>query len=366
MNKGKWLLVLLVIMVGLGAWKGTAVFTQAPGESTKPIPTVITQPVKELDKQMTQVFSGSIQAREESLVSSKVSGKVIRINVKNGDSVKSGFLMVQLDTTDYQNALQGSRGTLKKAEAGLASAQINYDRTVLLQSSGAISKKDLEDAENALKAAQGDFEMAGAEVASALTSMQDTGIAAPISGVVANRNVGLGQVVSPGIPLMAVEDISSVYIVINADQNQLGKLVKIGVPAEVTVEGFNHRFAGRVDSINPVANPAARVFEVKILVPNPDRLLKPGMYARASLTNEIKQRVPAVPQKALISQEGLYYVYLYEHGKVNRQAVKIGDVIGSMVEIRSGLKPGQNITVSNINKLKDGDNVRGILQERGE
>ncbi|MGE5391418.1 MAG: efflux RND transporter periplasmic adaptor subunit [Deltaproteobacteria bacterium] len=366
MHKGKWWLVLLAVIIGWGLWKGAAVLTEAPGKSTKPIPTVITQPVLMIDKAIARDFSGSVQAREESIISSKVSGKIVDIPVKNGDSLHAGSLLVQLDSIDYQNALQASRGNLKKAEAALTSARATYDRAKLLQASGALSQKELEDAENALKIAQGDFEMASAEVASSLTDLRDTAVTAPISGVVANRNIALGQLVSPGMALLTLEDISSVYIVINADQKQLGKLIKLGTSAEVAVEGFPNVFTGEVDTINPVANPSARVFEVKILVPNPGYGLKPGMYARAKLTSDTRQRVLAVPQNALISQEGLYYVYLCEDGKVMRREVKIGEVIGSMVEITSGLKTGQQITASNINKLKDGDVVRVLTKKRGE
>lgn len=359
-------MVLLAVIVTGGVWRGAAVLTQAPAESTKPVPTVITQAVNRIDKQMVRVFSGTVQAREESIISSKVSGRTVNIPFKNGDVVSSGALLVQLDAVDYQNAVQASRGALKKAEAGLVSARTNYDRAKLLMESGALSLKDLEDAENAWKAAQGDFEMASAEVAGALTSLQDTAITAPISGVAANRNVALGQLVAPGVPLLTLEDISSVYVIVKADQKQLGTLIKIGVPAQVSVEGFPQTFAGKVDTINPVADPAARVFEVKILVPNPGHLLKPGMYARAALTGQVRQRVLAVPQNALISQEGLYYVYQCEDGRVTHRAVKIGDVIGSMVEITSGLKAGEHIIVSNINKLKSGDAVRVVLQKRGD
>jgi len=366
MHKGKWWLVLLAVIIGWGLWKGAAILTEAPGKSTKPVPTVITQPVHAIEKAMTRDFSGSVQAREESIISSMVSGKIVDIPVKNGDSVPAGALLLQLETVDYQNALQASRGTLKKAEAALASARANYDRAKLLLASDALSQKELEDAETALKIAQGDFEMASAEVAIALTSLQDTAITAPISGVVANRNIALGQMVAPGVALLALEDISSVYVVVNTDQKQLGRLIKLGTPAEITVEGFPHTFTGKVDTINPVANPAARVFEVKILVTNPGQSLKPGMYARAKLTGDTRQRVLAVPQNALISQEGLYYVYLCEDGKVLRREVKIGEVIGSLVEITAGLKTGQHITVSNINKLKDGDVVRVLSQKRGE
>lgn len=360
MSKQKFWPIVVVILVLAGSWKIYDVLKQPPKTSTKFIPSVVTQPVKQITKDNSKVFAGSIEAREEALICGKVSGRVSDVLVKNGDAVRKGSPVVQLETSDYQSALESSRGMLKKAEAQLASARTTYDRTLVLQKEGAASIKDLEDADNALKAAEGDFAAANAAVTSASDALHNTTIATPISGVVANRNVTLGQGAEAGLPLMTVEDLTSVYAVINVDQKQLGQFVKTGTRAKVSVDGFSETFQGSVESINPAAASGARLFETRITVPNPKKLLRPGMYARVFLINEVQEKVLAVPQTSLVSQEGLYFVYLFEQGKVKRQEVKIGDVIGQMVEIKSGLKPGQEITVSNVNKLKDGERVKVI------
>jgi len=360
MRRGKWWFVIALILMVIAGWQIIKLLTEKPQTNTTPKPTVKVQAVTETEKEKRQVFTGNVQSVQEAFISPKIDGKIRSILVDNGDYVNAGETVVILEENDYRNSLTASQGALKKAEAQLASTAADYERIKRLAMEGAVSQKEQEDAGAALKMAEGDFETAQAAVAGASDTLGYTRITSPITGYVANRNIMLGQVLEAGTPMMTIEDISSVYIVVNVAQKELGQqFVALGIPAEMEVEGINGRkFTGTVEIINPVANSSARVFECKIRVPNPDAIIKPGMFARVTIKSSTITKVLAIPQTAIINSSGQYFAYIIDDGVAKRQQITIGDVIGRMVEIKSGLKQGQEIAVTNINKLKEGDRVK--------
>jgi RND family efflux transporter MFP subunit len=363
--KSKWKLLLIipvVVIIAFGVYRAGAKIT-ADKNKDKPVEenNLQTVMVKEATKEKMEnvlQFTGTMEAVNEASISSKVAGRVSRVAVNNGDSVTAGHGLVYLENTEYQNGLSASRAALQKALAGLETARANYDRFKELHTQSAVSNKDFEDVTTALTLAEADVSSASSSVANAEESLRNTTITSPIGGMVANRNVTVGQVLSAGVVLMTVADISSVYVVVNVGQKDISSL-RPGMQATVTLDGYPGRtFAGVVDIINPVASKSARVFETKIRINNKDRLLKPGMFAKAEVKVGGEKEVVAVPRDALTDREGLYFVFLAGDGKAERHQVEIGQIIGQLVEIKSGLNPGQKIVVTNVNKLKDQDSIR--------
>jgi RND family efflux transporter MFP subunit len=302
-------------------------------------------------------LTGSLEALQDGVVSPKVPGRVSRVLVENGAVVTAGQPLVLLEDAEYTNALAMARATLKKAEANLSSARINYERFKELYQGNVISKKEFEDVQTGLNLAAADAAAAAAAASNAEESLHGATVAAPFDGVVSNRNVTPGQMVSAGTSLMKVEDISSVYVVVNVEQKDLGR-VKPGLPAEVTVDSFVSRgFAGVVEIINPSANKSARVFETKIKIGNGEGLLKPGMFAGVRIKTGEEGEALVVPQNSLVSIQGMYFAYVADGDRALRRQVEIGQVIGQLVQIKSGLTAGQKIVVTNVNKLKDQDKI---------
>ncbi len=319
--------------------------------------TVVAQTVARTQKQPTLVLTGSIEAAQEAVVSSKVAGRVASVAVDNGDAVSAGQTLFQLDDSDYRNALTISQAALAKAQASLESARNDYKRSKSLFDASALSAKDLEGAQTALDVAQADAGSAGAAVESASDSLQNTSVSSPISGVAADCSVKIGQFLSPGTALLKVEGISTVRAVVNVEQNDLAA-IKTGLAAKVTTDAYSgHTFDGTVEAINPVAGASTRVFETKIRVANSDQLLRPGMFVKVEIETGAPVSVIAVPQNAVVSNAGLYYVFLLEGGRVKRQQVQAGQVMGQLVEVISGLAEGQKVVLSDVSTLNDGDQV---------
>lgn len=357
--KWKLWLVPLAAILAFGLYKGGDIWGQkkeAPKDIN--IQTVAVKTVDKVKKENVLSLTGNLEALNEATVSAKTAGRVSQVTVENGAAVSPGQSLVLLEDQDAVNQLAINQAALKKAEANLATANTNFKRNKELFESKVISKKDFEDAETALMLAEADVKSATASVASAEESLRNTTIASPSSGVVVNRDVNVGQVVSPGTPLMLVDDISSVYAVVNIEQQDLAK-IKPGLQAEIVVDAFSDRkFAGVVEIVNPAASESARVFETKIKVNNQEGLLKPGMFAKVEIKTGEVEEVPAVPQNALVSNQGQFFVYIAEGDLAKRQQVDIGQILDQFVEIKSGLSVGDKVVATNVNKLKDQDRIK--------
>lgn len=359
--KRKWKLWLIpvVAVLAFGVIKGDSLWGKSETRQDLPVQTVATRAVAKVKVENALALTGSIEAYHQAVISAKVSGRVSKVTVENGDQVAAGQPLVLLETQDFVNTLAMHQAALKKAETGLTTARADFQRYQELHKQGAISQKEFEGAEAALKMAEADASSAAAVVASAQEALQNATISSPISGLVANRNVTTGQMVSPqGQTLMTIEDISAVYVVVNIEQKDLAK-VKPGLKADVTVDAYgDKKFNGVVEVINPVANKGARVFETKIKVDNPQKLLKPGMFAKVQVKTGEAVDTLTVPQAALTTKQGMYFVFVPEGNKVKRVQVEIGQIIDQSVEIKKGLTEGQQVVITNVNKLKDQDLVK--------
>lgn len=337
--------------------------TPVPTQSR--VQTIKVQAVGQVQKENALELTGSIEAVQNAVVCAKTPGRVSEITVENGNRVAAGDILVRVEDADYINQLAASQAVLDKAYTNLASLDRDYNRGKALFQAGAISQKNMDDLENGLKAARADAAAAEASVANAREALAGTAMRAPISGLVANQSVKLGQMLAAGTPVLQVDDLSEVFVVVKVGQKDLD-CIKTGLECSVRVDTYPDRmFAGRVMVINPAAEAGSRVFECKIKVDNPAELLKPGMFARASIKIGEAQPVLAVPLEALSSKQGLYYVFIPDGNVAKERKVEIGALMGTMVEIKSGLTGGQIIIVSNVNKLKDGDQIQ-FFSDQGD
>jgi RND family efflux transporter MFP subunit len=354
----KTLAILLLAAAFVAAAALGVMRLRAPVPTQSRVQSIKVQAVGQVQKENALELTGSVEAVQNAVVSAKSAGRVSEISVENGTRVAAGDILVKVEDTDYINQLAASQAVLDKALTNLASLTQDYSRGKTLFQAGAISQKAMDDLENGLKAARADVAAAEASVANAREALAGASIRAPISGLVANRNVKLGQMLAAGTPVLLVEDLTEVFVLVKVGQKDLD-YIKIGLDCSVGVDTYpDQKFTGRVMVINPAAEAGSRVFECKIKVKNPDELLKPGMFARVSIKIGEDQPVLAVPLEALSSKQGLYYVLVPEGDVVKEKKVEIGALMGTMVEIKSGLSDGQTIVISNVNKLKDGDHIQ--------
>ncbi len=338
---------------------------QAAGPT--PPKTVVAQAVAKMATEPELDLTGSIEAVQEAAINPQISGMVAGVQVKNGDAVTPGQPLVLLDDSSFRDALAVDQANLESAQAALESASQTYRRDQVLSDNNALSTADLENAKVAMETAQADVDSAAATVSSARDSLKDATICSPISGVAANCNVEIGQYLSPGVspstPLLVVEDLSSVYAVVDIEQDDL-PAVRPGLAAKVTAAAYGDRvFDGTVEQINPVGDATSRVFAAKIRVANGPHLLQPGMFVKVEITTGTPIAVIAVPQNAVVSNGGLDYVFVVDGDRVKRQQVQTGQVMGQMVEITSGLAEGQKVVLTDVDTIQDQDRVTVMSNE---
>lgn len=304
------------------------------------------------------LLTGSIESQTSAVVSAKLAGRIEEVLVQEGQYVHAGDPLVRLESVELANAVRTARDAVTKARINYDFAQTEYDRYKKLYEIGAATQQQMEMAEVKVKTAEADLSSAQASLGNAEQQYGYGVIVAPVNGVIANKTATVGQVVSPGAALMAVENIGQVYAVVNVEQKDLAR-VQVGQTAEVTVDAYPGKiFAGTVEIMNPEAGSANRMFRTKVKLDNEETALKPGMFAKVSLATGDAVQLLTVPQAAVIQKQGLYYVFRAENGQVKRCAVEIGELSGDTIEIKAGLEAGDIVVVSNVGQLKDGDTVR--------
>ncbi|SHI21494.1 efflux RND transporter periplasmic adaptor subunit [Desulfosporosinus lacus] len=400
--------VLTIVIVFVLAGTGVRSFRGKPentiAETAPNIVCVKATVAENVIEQAIISYKASLEASEEGIVSGKVSGKVVQVLFENGQYVTQGDPLIKLDDQEIRNNIASSQAQLKASESqvksaesqlvasqtGLQKVQMNVDNAVrtyarmkALFDGGAISKVELENSETALTNAKSDLESAEANIelsrsnietskANLATaqvdlkiltdSLEDTKITAPITGIMDEKSVDLGQYANMGVVLVKVKAISPIYAVIEVDQNDISSL-QVGQSAKVTV-GSNvvKDYDGIIKSIEASADAASRVFKCKVEVANPDQALKPGIYAKVDIVSDQTSEVIAVTTDALSGNPGNYTVFVIDQGVARKRIVSIGKISKGLVEIKDGVKNGDSVIITNVNTLQDGDAVSVVKE----
>jgi RND family efflux transporter MFP subunit len=383
--------VVIIAVIGAIVVKNTI---SASKKASAPAPvtkiSVDAQSVKGVEKNSSDTYKATLEASEQGIINSKISARIISISAENGQYVNAGDTIATLDDQDIRNNIKASESQLKVTEQQLASAQVsikklktslddatrNYDRQKNLYDKGGISKADFEAAEKTLSNSQVDFEAGNVSIQTAeaninsqkvsLSNLQDnlnnTVIKAPISGVISEKTMNIGQMASAGTALAKVNNISSLYATIQIPQDKINN-VKIGQPASVTLEGSDKAYSGTAQNIDLSADATARVFNCKIKVDNTDNMLHPGVFGKVELISDQKTQTISVPINALVGTEGDYSVFINDNGASKKQKVTIGDTEQNNVQITSGIKDGDQVICTNTSNLQDGDEIEISLSE---
>ncbi|MDD3725941.1 MAG: efflux RND transporter periplasmic adaptor subunit [Candidatus Ratteibacteria bacterium] len=330
-------------------------------EEVVKIPVKITQ-VQKGDVREVVSTSGDIQPWSKVTVFSKVTGEVEKMFVDKGQYVKKGGQIAQVDYKN--NAL-----TVKQIENQLKSARINYEnlkkdyeRMKELFNQKVISEKKLDDARTACESAYHQVESLEAQLGLAKIKLEDTKITSPISGLVAERFIDEGEIIteasmSKSAPLVTIVEMDTVKIVVRVGEKKISK-VKKGQQVEIKVDAYPEKlFMGKVYNIAPVTDTETRTTEVEISVNNPNYLLKPGMFARANIIVTSHKNVIVIPFDAIVEREGKKCVFVVEGNYVKMREITTGLQEADKIEVTSGLTENENIVIEGQNTVKDGIEV---------
>ncbi|MBI3355454.1 MAG: efflux RND transporter periplasmic adaptor subunit [Nitrospirae bacterium] len=311
---------------------------------------------------------------------SRVDGYIAKLHVDKGDFVKANQLLVEIDHTDYQHAVNQAKANLAAAKAkvtqqnaAVRNAKLTLDRMQALIKDQFVSQQDLDNAQVNFDAATAALESLQAQVkqmdvalAQAETNLAYSYIRAPFSGYIAERNLDTGAYVTSATAststmsrgMLSLHDIDTIRVLIEVVEKDI-PLVKIGQRAELRAEAYPERvFEGTVTRIVQALNRATRTMTVEIDLPNKDRRLKGGMFARVEVMVGTHRQAVQIPIDAVSRLEDVQYVYIVRDDKAQRVNVEIGARDDNRVEITKGLTGNEQVIVSGKDLVHDGTPVQ--------
>lgn len=289
-------------------------------------------------------FTGIVQPWEEAHVGSGVPAKIERILVDVDDYVQKGQLLAQMDRTQ-----------LYQAEIRVQTLKDNLRRLETLKRVGAVTQQNYEQVKAEYDIAKSSLE----------NLKENTQIYSPLTGVVTGRYFSDGEIFSmtpgpAGKPaIVSILQVTPVKVIINVSE-KLYPVIERRMFAEIGADMYpGKNFSGYVERIHPVIDRATGTFKVEIRIPNEDRILRPGMYVRVGLNLGEKETF-IVPSQTVLRQSGSNerYVFVEKDGIAIRRTVQIGERMDDMLEIREGLKPGENLIVSGQHNLLHNQKIR--------
>ncbi len=316
------------------------------GGAVPGVPPPIVEAFKVAKVRLPQVITavGSLRSDESIIVRPEVTGRISAILFQEGQHVNKGATLITLDPA--VNAAE-----VEQANANLALARAKHQRSIELKERGFISAQARDEAENNLKVAEAAVALAQARLA----KMQ---IRAPFSGIIGLRSVSLGDYVKEGQDLVNLESIDPLKVDFRVPEIHLGE-VRVGQSLEVSLDAVPGKtFEGRVFAVNPLVDAAGRSFVIRAVVRNPDRSLRPGLFARVRLLTKEARDTLVVPEQALVPQGQEQYVFRIVDGKAVRVKVRVGQRGDGKVEIVEGLDAGDVVVTAGQLKIRDGAPVR--------
>ena len=289
-------------------------------------------------------FNENVTAR----VTSPISGRVVSLAAQTGDAVKAGDTLAVLDSPELAAAV----ADLRKARADEARKKPALERARSLYEAGVFARKDLEAAESDDRQARAETERAAMRLRNLAPGGGEDGryeVRAPIAGTVADRQLNPGMEVRPDLPnpLFIVTNPARLWVVIDLPERELSKVAP-GQPVSVQVDAWpDERFPGRIEKVGEVVDPATRRVQVRCLLANPERKLKPEMYARVTLLADENRTAVRLPNTALVT-EGLYsYVFVEQSpGVFKRRRVQLAVQDRDYSYVASGVEPAERVVVA--------------------
>lgn len=287
---------------------------------------------------LSEEFTAQLEAKVVNNITAQAGGRLKQLLVKVGDRVGAGQAVARMEATQAA-----------QAQIQLADAKTNFARMDELYKVGGVSKAQWEQAKSAVDQAKLAYGNAA----------ENTVLRSPISGFVTAKNYDNGDMTSPQLPVVVIQQIAPVKAVIGVSEQYYSYLKK-GAAATLSVDALGEEtFSGIVTNIFPTLDPVTHTVSTEIEVANKDLKLRPGMYARVYLDFGTKEAL-TVPDKAIVRQagSGARYVYVFSGGKAVYRAVELGQQQGDLYEVVSGLNAGDQVIISAPSNLKNGLSVK--------
>ncbi|MFA4684829.1 efflux RND transporter periplasmic adaptor subunit [Xanthomonas perforans] len=323
-----------------------------------------------------QTLSGRTVAYVTSDVRPQVGGILRKRLFTEGQDVQAGQVLYEIDPASYQAAYDTAKGDLAQAEAAVLSARPKAQRYQTLVGLDAVSKQDGDDALATLRSNQAAVVAAKASLQTARINLDYTRITAPVSGRIGTSSYTPGALVSAGQSevLATINQLDPIYVDVTQSSAQLlqlrrqldaGQLKAVDGKAEVTLQledGSTYAHSGTLEVVDAAVDTATGTVKLRAVVPNPERVLLPGMYVTAKLSMAVDEQAILVPQQAISrnSKGQAVAMVVDSDNKVAQRVLTTGDAIGDKWVVRQGLKAGDKVIVQGLQKASVGAEVRAV------
>ena len=311
-------------------------FPGAPGENVTPSVEVVSASAHDVPQE--SVYSSTVEAYATNNIMPQAGARIRKINVEVGDYVVKGQVLAEMD-----------RFQLEQLELQIQNDEVEYARLKGLFEEGGVSQSDFETAELGYKVRKTNYQ----------NLLENTILRSPITGYVTARNFDVGDMFAMSAPLFTVQQVVPVKLLVGISENEYTK-VKKGDVVTLSVDALPGRtFTGKVNRLYPTINSATHTFNAEVIVQNADRALRPGMFARVTVTFGVNHSI-VLPDQCIVKQEGTGQKFVYilnSDDTVSYVPVTLGRHIGTEYEVLDGVKVGDSVVRKGHATLKDGIKV---------
>ncbi|MFA5110434.1 MAG: efflux RND transporter periplasmic adaptor subunit [Desulfobaccales bacterium] len=346
-------------------------------QAAPPVPEVATVTIEPQQVELTTELPGRTSPYLVAEIRPQVNGIIKKRLFKEGSDVKAGQLLYQIDPAPFQVAHDSAKASLGKAQANLPSIRLRAERYKELLIDKAVSRQDYDDAAAAVEQARAEISYWQAAVEAARINLGYTRVTAPISGRIGKSSVTDGALVTAyqAASLATIQQLDPIYVDVTQSSAELLRLKRNLEAGRLSADGKNGRKVcilledgnlcpqpGALQFRDVTVDPATGSFTLRIVVPNPNHLLLPGMFVRAAVQEGIATQAILVPQQGVSRNPKGEPIALVvdEAGKVQQRKLTLNRAIGDQWLVSSGLKAGERLIVEGMMKVRPGATVKAI------
>jgi membrane fusion protein (multidrug efflux system) len=334
-----------------------------------PTPQVRVAPVIQQDVPVYTDWVATLDGYVNAEIRPQVSGYITKQNYKEGSLVRRGQVLFEIDPRPFQAALDRAKGDLAQAQAQLGKSTLDVKRDTPLAEARAIAQSQLDNEIQARLGAQAAVESDQAAIEQAELNLEWTKITSLVDGIAGIAQVQIGNLVGPNSVLTSVSQVDPIkaYFPISEQAYVLAQKQSGAVSTEhavsffgnsldlILTDGSTYSRKGKILLADRQVDPSTGTIRIVAAFPNPGNMLRPGQYGRVHVETNMKKGALLIPQSAVGQSQGSYQVAVVDSDhKVNMRAVKPGETVGTLWVIDEGLKPGEQVVVEGLQKLKEG------------